>query len=176
MNNFLRLALAAAGRITSQIVAIGVVVGSVLAGGLLSAAELSCTELNKLLGHSRSDFAAIRQSSINKNKGVETSLQLPGADHCTIDDNAEKPSYRCVWQFPIGAQQATVKFQDLVALADDCLINQAEKTKDQSVNHPDTYLAHIYRLSDAELRITFKHKSELRKTLVSLNLDSLNRD
>jgi hypothetical protein len=98
-----------------------------------------CPDLLYLIEQSESEFSAIREDTKSEFGGYDAALVLSGASYCTILEDAEKASYRCVWTYPRGDEQAHTTFQRLATEMRACIGTRAEEQTDQSVNHPDFY-------------------------------------
>lgn len=130
-----------------------------------------CPDLLYLIEQSESEFSAIREDTKSEFGGYDAALVLSGASYCAILEDAEKTSYRCVWTYPQGDEQAHTTFQRLATEMRACIGTRAEEQTDQSVNHPDFYASHYYDLPEARASVALKDKSNLRSTLVSIRID-----
>jgi len=93
-----------------------VYVGRVLLGilALGSAPQVNatvCGETTSLVRHARSYFHQIRGNYDSDMEEYASTIVLPGADECTIEEDQYTATYRCQWLFAAndenGARQAT---------------------------------------------------------------------
>lgn len=134
-----------------------------------------CPDIHYLIEQSRSRFATLRGDVAGDSGGYNATFVLPGAWSCTILDDAEKSSYRCVWKYSLGEEQAHQAFQRLLKEMRSCIGNMAGETTDQSVNHPDFYASYYYRLPDSAASVNLKNKAKLGSTLVSIRIDGFTK-
>ena len=131
----------------------------------------TCEDVRYLIEQSKSQFAAIRGGSDHQFGGFETTFTLPDVWYCGILEDVEKWSYRCVWKYPLGDEQARTAYQDLSTAMKACIGDIAEEQVDQTVNHPDIYQSRYYQLPKGALNINLKNKADLESTLVSMRID-----
>jgi len=130
-----------------------------------------CSDILYLIEQSKSQFSAIQGDTESEFGGTDATLVLPGAWSCVILEDVEKRSYRCVWKYPQGDEQAHKTYQRFVEEMRSCIGNIAEERTDQSVNHPDFYASHYYQLPGGAASVTLKNKTQLMSTLVSIRID-----
>lgn len=132
-----------------------------------------CPDLLYLIEQSGSEFSAIQADTKSEFGGYDAALVLSGASYCAILEDVEKTSYRCVWKYPQGDEQAQETFQRFAKEMRACIGNMAEERTDRSVNHPDFYASRYYQLPDGRASVNIKDKSNLKSTLVSIRIDGL---
>ncbi|MGI9433773.1 MAG: hypothetical protein ACR2Q4_02905 [Geminicoccaceae bacterium] len=132
-----------------------------------------CTDIHDLIEQSGSQFEAIRGAADRTSRGQEATFVLPDASSCMILDDPEKSSYRCVWKYPYGDEQAHQAFQRHLNDMRNCIGHMAEETTDQSVNHPDFYASYYFQLQGSAASVNLKNKAKLGSTLVSIRIDGL---
>lgn len=137
------------------------------------AQSIACSDLTYLIEQSQTGFKAILDKTDSEFGGRDTTIILPNAQYCVILEDQRKRSYKCTWTFGYGAEQAQETFEKYAKDVSNCLGSSASESKDQLVNHPDTYYSHLYRISNTDLRVTLKNKGALRNTLVSVIVDGL---
>lgn len=137
------------------------------------ATTVSCNDLDYLTAQSPTGFAAMINQHQTEEGNFETSVQLEGASHCTVIEDPAKRSYRCTWSFPYADQSAENFYQSLSKEIWACISSTASVSKDQLVNHPDTYKANIYSHANTEVRVIFKHKRALQSTFVSMMVEGM---
>ena len=130
-----------------------------------------CPDLLYLIEQSESEFSSIREDTKSEFGGYDAALVLSGASYCTFLEDAEKTSYRCVWTYSQGNEQAHETFQRLAKEMRACIGTRAEEQTDQSVNHPDFYASRYYQLPSGRASVNIKDKTALRSTLVSIRID-----
>lgn len=130
-----------------------------------------CPDLRYLIEQSGARFSAVRGDRASEIGGTDATLVLPGAWYCVVVEDVEKSSYRCVWKYPLGDEQAHKKFRGLVKEMRSCIGEIAEERTDQPVNHPDIYASQFYELPGARASVSLKNKSNLTSTLVSIRID-----
>lgn len=137
----------------------------------VSAQTISCDDVFYVIEQSHTGFLSIQSDVKNETGGFKATYSLPGAHYCNIIEDVEKRSYRCTWKYSIGDGEAEAEYEQLADSVLSCLGSSASVAEDQPVNHPDTYKSYIYSMSDTEVRITLKDKSELKSTFVSIVVD-----
>lgn len=139
----------------------------------MSAETLPCSDIRFLFEQSKQGFSSILGEKESEFGGVIATKKLLQAQYCVILEDPEKRSYKCTWEYPIGDERATTAFEQYAKEMERCLGSDVEKVMDQPVNHPDTYKSFLYKLPDSEMRVTFKDKSELKSTLVSVIIEGI---
>lgn len=134
-----------------------------------------CSDILYLIEQSSSQFLAIRGDTGSDFGDYDTTFVLPDAWYCAIFDDVEKRSYRCVWKYPLGDEQAHKTFQRFVKEMRNCIGNIAEERTDQPVNHPDFYASYYYQLPGGGASVSLKNKSKLMSTLVSIRMDGFTK-
>ncbi len=140
-------------------------------GSSATAGSTFCADLTYLLEQSKSGFYAIQSDKRSEHRGFNASKVLENAEYCVIFEDPKKRSYKCTWVFAFGAAEADTLYEQFANGVSECLGSLADRQVDQPVNHPDTYTAYLYTLADTELRVTFKEKSALKSTLVSVVIE-----
>lgn len=139
----------------------------------MAAEALSCSDMRFLFEQSKQSFALILSEKESEFGGLIATKKLPQAQYCVILEDPEKRSYKCTWEYPIGDERARTAFEQYAKEVESCLGSDIQRVMDQPVNHPDTYKSFLYTLPDSEMRVTFKDKSELKSTLVSVVIEGI---
>jgi len=128
--------------------------------------EKHCSTLEELVARVPSNFSNIVIAKDGKPSEHDVTLVLDGATKCAVIAQSKKRSYYCVWEFPHRDQGAYRQFKELDRVVSDCLGQQAEANRDQSVNHPDFYDSRMYEMAHATVTVSVKDKSALANTFV----------
>ena len=133
---------------------------------------MSCPEALYLVKESTTRFSQIKGEIDNESGGITSTLGLPGAQSCIINEGAAKDSYRCTWKYPYRDALAALDFEKIALEFSSCLGDQAKVREDQAVNHPDSYESFLFTLPAAEARVTLKDKRELNSSFVSFIIEA----
>lgn len=121
-----------------------------------------CGILPDLLVQAQGNFQQIEQS------GSVPALDDSARCGLSVDLSGQR-SLVCRWSFPFRADAAAAKFKALDALTHRCL-DLSPAAPEDGVNHPDTYVQHLYRSGDVKIALSLKDKSALGQTFVFLFL------
>lgn len=147
---------------------------AILPLNILMADTIPCSDMLYLVEQSASGFSSIKGDTESEFGGFSATKILPNAQYCVVLEDPEKRTYKCTWKYSIGDERAMAAFEQYATEVENCLGDSARRLKDQPVNHPDTYKSYLYKLTDTDMRVTFKDKSELMSTLVSVVFEGVN--
>ena len=145
------------------------------AGGrrdLLSGSTPACSDIDRLVDESTTDFADIRESVIDATAGEwSTTYSVDGASSCSIIVDAEQVLYLCTWEHELASSASQESFESEATRVRSCL-DGAREREDASVNHPDFWASKIFCDTDGEVAVSIKDKGLLGKTLVTVGVSS----
>lgn len=127
-----------------------------------------CQDITRSITLSRSGFESLHNGSETAGSRFIVTETLFEAPECEVLPNATAHSLRCSWSFAYDDALAEEHYDYLLSVVPACLGSHVAVSKDQPVNHPDTYKSHIYQLPAAELRVTLKNKYAMKKKFVSM--------
>ena len=158
-------------RLAMTVAAAGITASTIAVTPTMADEPALCPDLLYLIAQSTSGFDAQRGAMRGDLGGHDANHILAGAEACTVVDDAEKASYRCVWRYPLGNQQALDTFQRFTAEVRACLGDAAVERTDRSVSHPDFYASAYFELASGAVSVNLKNKSQQMSTLVSIRID-----
>ncbi|MEM9604900.1 MAG: hypothetical protein AAGA11_18700 [Pseudomonadota bacterium] len=140
---------------------------AVLLVGCAHAADvaLPCDDIGQVFAHQ----AQLASGGVDG--AVDHTALQSRPDACETVVNPAQATVRCVWPYAFGSPEAWSTYQHFVKAARACVGPLFSESESKPVNHPDAYYAHQFRFRGAVLAVTFKHKSALRQTLVSIRVD-----
>ena len=141
----------------------------VLVGATARASDF-CVEVTDLIEQARSGFADFDEKKYGGVTDAISDLGLDTVPHCRLTENAGRQFYRCGWDFPLRAEQASKSFDTLAGNIAGCLGEQATLNSDRSVNHPDFYALRQYRVEKASVSVSIKDKGALGRTFVAISI------
>ena len=104
---------------------------------------------------------------------IEDERPLPAANSCAVSQELSGAKiYQCIWSRAYRAVDARSVFDDLVRKVKDCLGDAAQGTRDQPVNHPDSYELLEFQSQGRRVAVSLKDKAALNQTLVFLRIYS----
>ena len=125
-----------------------------------AAADSFCANIDRLVAEVPNDFSGV-------------TLKFEGASDCTVRSLLHGKSYHCTWDFPHRDDEAYETFENIRQKLEDCLDDNAIRSDDQDVNHPDFYDARIFQLGEVKLAVSVKDKSMLGATFVFFSVAPL---
>lgn len=123
------------------------------------AADL-CTEITALVGQAQSNFEGTDAKPVSPDP-------LSGAGSCSLSLSLSgAKAYHCAWEYPFRSDDARTAFADVNDRLQTCFGGEAVISRDQSVNHPDSYDQYRYSLQQVTVSASIKDKSALQQTIV----------
>ena len=129
-----------------------------------------CTDLIYLMEQSESQFSEIKDQERDGNK---LQLIFADAEDCRFSLGLNSSSYQCFWKYDLGSEQAVTQLELLRKETKKCIGHLYAEESDDSVNHPDFYLAYFYVFPNGQVNIALKDKSVTMNTYVSVRVDAL---
>ncbi|AEI92607.1 hypothetical protein RLO149_c005790 [Roseobacter litoralis Och 149] len=126
--------------------------------GSASLAGDFCTELEKYHPSQQGDMSLFEASGMASGAVCATSRALSGA-----------VSNHCYWSFPYRSAASTQSFDAVVQRVADCA-NAQVYSKENTVNHPDTYDLRRFTIAGKIVDVSLKDKAALQQTIVFLRI------
>ncbi len=143
-----------------------------LTSSTATAALLPCDDVAHLIADSANQFSSIKSTEQYETGTTKSNIQLPDSKNCEISGSGKLTTFRCVWEYVLGDEQAKTDFNQYVAEAQNCLGETTTIRQDQPVNHPDSYLSYLFELDGTNGRISLKDKSQLNQTFIFFVIES----
>lgn len=133
-----------------------------LSSGVAGAGDL-CGEINKAVKRATGEIGEVRTWRPRK---------VNGAHHCVLATTLSGvKTYYCTWRFAYRAHGAVVTYARLLHTVRACLAGRGRESRDQGVNHPDTYAQRRFQIGRAAVMLASKDKSVLASTYVFLRIE-----
>ena len=145
---------------------------ALLTSSTATAALLPCDDVAHLIADSANQFSSIKSTEQYETGTTKSNIQLPDSKNCEISGSGKLTTFRCVWEYVLGDEQAKTDFNQYVAEAQHCLGETTTIRQDQPVNHPDSYLSYLFELDGTNGRISLKDKSQLNQTFIFFVIES----
>lgn len=152
------------------VAAIGMWIWITPALGITAERSQTCKDLLFLVEQSRTQFTAIRIAP-EGDAAQSTNFNLPKADTCSLRDDVEKTSYRCVWRHDFDDPSANTQFEQMLADVRNCIGDTSSEHQDVPVNHPDSFTSTYFDFGHGIVSVGLKKKRALMATLISVRFD-----
>lgn len=142
---------------------------AVLVGLVLNAGAGKCSDIDRLVSESITDFEAFRGALVDSSTGEwSVAYSIDGASSCSVVVDPERALYVCTWEHSLSSGDGPERYEAEVKRVRSCLDGAAER-EDASVNHPDFWASTHFAIPDGEIGVSLKNKSALGQALVTIS-------